>query len=60
MIHAVEAADEPFISLERLTDRDLDRILEQLEARAVRLRGVGQPVIKTRAEGREEERSIAA
>jgi low affinity Fe/Cu permease len=59
LIHAVEAADERFIGLERLTDRDLDSILEQVEARAVRLRGAGLPVIKTRAEDREEERPNA-
>lgn len=52
LIHAVEAADERFIGLERLTDHDLRTILEQVEARAIRLKGAGLPVIRTRAEDR--------
>jgi len=55
LIHAVEAADERFIGLERLTDKDLRTILEQVEARAVRLHGAGLPVIRTREEDRRSE-----
>lgn len=52
LIHAVETADERFIGLERLTDRDLKTILRQVEERAIRLQGRGLPVIRTRAEDR--------
>lgn len=50
LIHAIEAADERFIGLERLTDRDLKIILQQVEERARRLHGEGLPIIRTRAE----------
>jgi len=55
LIHAVEAADERFIGLERLTDKDLRSILEQVEARAIRLQGAGLPIIRTREEDRQSE-----
>jgi low affinity Fe/Cu permease len=52
LLHAVRAADERFIGIEHLTDRDLDRILAEVEARAQRLhKGKDQmPVAATRAE----------
>ncbi|MGO4410053.1 MULTISPECIES: low affinity iron permease family protein [unclassified Brevundimonas] len=60
LIHAVEAADERFIGLERLTDRDLKIILQQVEERARRLQGSGLPAIRTRAEDGGGEESGAA
>lgn len=53
LIHAVGTADERFIGIEHLTDAELKRILEQVEARAARLHGGGDgalPVIATREE----------
>ena len=53
LIHAVGKADERFVGIEHLTEKDLDRILEQVEARAARVhRGKGNaiPVIATRKE----------
>jgi low affinity Fe/Cu permease len=51
LLHAVGAADERFIGIEHLTDRDLDRILAEVEARAQRLHGDDEmPVVATRAE----------
>lgn len=52
LLHAVSAADERFIGIEHLTDKDLDRILAEVEARAQRLHeGEDQmPVVATRAE----------
>ncbi len=52
LLHAVTAADERFIGIEHLTDKDLDRILAEVEARAQRLHdGDDQmPVVATRAE----------
>ena len=53
LLHAVESADERFIGIEHLTDKDLDRILAEVEARAQRLHGGDQmPVVATRAEDR--------
>jgi low affinity Fe/Cu permease len=51
LLHAVSAADERFIGIEHLTERDLDRILVEVEARAQRLHGDNPlPVVATRAE----------
>ncbi|MEY4555685.1 MAG: hypothetical protein RL093_804 [Pseudomonadota bacterium] len=52
LLHAVTAADERFIGIEHLTDKDLAKILAEVEARAQRLhKGDDQmPVVATRAE----------
>ena len=53
LIHAVRAADERFIGIEHLTERDLDLILSEVEGRAARIHGDGahvRPVVATRAE----------
>ena len=52
LLHAVSAADERFIGIEHLTEKDLDRILAEVEARAQRLHdGDDQmPIVATRAE----------
>ncbi|WP_439476773.1 low affinity iron permease family protein [Brevundimonas sp.] len=51
LLHAVSAADERFIGIEHLTEKDLAKILAEVEARAQRLHGDDQmPVVATRAE----------
>ena len=50
LIHAVGKADERFVGIERLGEKDLDAILAKVEARAMRLRGEGPPVVATRVE----------
>ena len=50
LLHAVRAADERFIGIERLTDKELDAILAEVEGRARRLRKDGLPRVATRAE----------
>jgi len=53
LIHAVRAADERFIGIEHLTEKDLDKILGQVERRAERIHGGGadaMPVVATRQE----------
>ncbi len=51
LLHAVTAADERFIGIEHLTEKDLARILGEVEARAQRLHGDDRlPVVATRAE----------
>ena len=50
LIHAVARADERFVGIERLGEKELDLILAQVEARALRLRGEGPPVVATRLE----------
>ena len=51
LLHAVTAADERFIGIEHLTEKDLDKILAEVEARAQRLHGGDQmPIVATRAE----------
>ncbi|KQY75475.1 low affinity iron permease family protein [Brevundimonas sp. Root1423] len=53
LIHAIRAADERFIGIEHLTEKDLDKILGQVEQRAERIHGEGAkalPVVATRAE----------
>ena len=50
LIHAVSKADERFVGIERLSEKELDRILEEVEERALRLRGGGPPIVATRQE----------
>jgi low affinity Fe/Cu permease len=53
LIHAVRTADERFVGIEHLTERDLDTILSQVEERAGRIHGDpggDLPVVATRAE----------
>ncbi|MEJ6789954.1 low affinity iron permease family protein [Brevundimonas sp. BR2-1] len=53
LIHAVKAADERFIGIEHMTEKDLDKILSEVEGRATRIHGEGptaMPVVATRAE----------
>ena len=53
LIHAVRAADERFIGIEHMTEKDLDKILSEVENRATRVHGEGptaMPVVATRAE----------
>ena len=50
LIHAVAKADERFVGIERLGEKELDLILAQVEARAMRLRGEGPPLVATRLE----------
>ncbi len=55
LLHAVRAADERFIGIEHMTEKDLDRILAEVEGRAARVHGQGRramPVVATRAEDR--------
>jgi len=60
LIHAVSKADERFVGIERLGEKDLDTILQQVEARAKRLRGEGLPVVATRLEDAEKSLKAAA
>lgn len=60
LIHAVRAADERFIGIERLTDHELKAILTEVEDRAHRLRGEGPPVVETRAEEEARAERLAA
>jgi len=61
LLHAVGKADERFVGIERLSEKELDLILEQVEARALRIRGEGPPVVATRkqdaAKGRKKVKS---
>lgn len=53
VIHALRSADERFIGIEHLTEKDLDKILREVEQRAGRIHGDGVdalPVVATRAE----------
>lgn len=53
LIHAVRAADERFIGIEHMTEKDLDTILRKVESRASRIHGDGvkaMPVVATRGE----------
>ena len=52
LIHAVRNADERFIGIERLSDKELAFILEKVEERAVVIKGDGPPVVATRAQDR--------
>ncbi|KQW78788.1 low affinity iron permease family protein [Brevundimonas sp. Root1279] len=58
LLHAVRNADERFIGIERLSDKELAVILEKVEARAIVIKGEGPPVVATRAQDRK--RSAAA
>ncbi|MDI1326101.1 MAG: low affinity iron permease family protein [Brevundimonas sp.] len=52
LIH-VRAADERFIGVEHMTEKDLQKILLEVEGRATRIHGGGakaMPVVATRAE----------
>jgi low affinity Fe/Cu permease len=65
LIHAVGKADERFVGIEHLTEKDLDTILSQVEERAGRVHGDADgalPVVATRAEdlAREERRARKA
>ena len=60
LLHAVRSADERFIGIEHLKERDLERILAEVESRAGRLHGGDQmPVVATRAEDRSGRRRAA-
>ncbi|MBU3969678.1 MAG: low affinity iron permease family protein [Alphaproteobacteria bacterium] len=53
LIHAVSRADERFVGIEHLTEKDLDTILSQVEERAGRIHGDPDgdlPIVATRAE----------
>lgn len=57
LLHAVGEADERFIGIEHLSERDLDRIIAQVEARAGRIHdgGAGRlPIVATRREDEEQ------
>ena len=60
LIHAVRAADERFVGIEHLTEKDLDKILGEVEGRAERIHGEGHealPVVATRKEDQAQEAS---
>ncbi|MDO9589182.1 MAG: low affinity iron permease family protein [Brevundimonas sp.] len=53
LIHAIRNADEGFVGIEHLTEKDLDTILSRVEERAGRIHGDAGgalPVVATRAE----------
>jgi low affinity Fe/Cu permease len=50
LLHAVARADERFVGIERLSEKELDLILAQVEARAERVRKQGGPIVATREE----------
>lgn len=50
LIHAVRNADERFVGIERLSEKELDDILAEVEARAIRLRSQRQTRTATRTE----------
>ena len=50
LLHAVGKADERFVGIERLGEKELDLILAQVEARAERIRQRGGPLVATREE----------
>lgn len=53
LLHGVARADERFVGIERLTEKELDLILAQVEARAERIRKQGGPIVATRREDAE-------
>lgn len=55
LIHAVGTADERFVGIERLSEKELDGILERVEARARKVRKQGPPVVATREQDAERE-----
>ncbi|HYC73481.1 low affinity iron permease family protein [Brevundimonas sp.] len=56
LLHAVSKADERFVGIERLSEKELDLILAQVEARAERVRKLGGPLVATRDEDTERKR----
>ena len=60
LIHAVSKADERFVGIERLSEKELDAILAEVEARAARVRTKGDPVVATRAQDARAEKQAAA
>jgi low affinity Fe/Cu permease len=50
LIHAVARADERFVGIERLSEKELDEILAEVEARAIRLRSQRHSRAATRTE----------
>lgn len=50
LLHAVGKADERFVGIERLSEKELDLILTQVEARAEKVRQRGGPLVATREE----------
>lgn len=53
LIHAIRSADERFVGIEHMTEKNLDTILSQVEERAGRIHGDPDgdlPVVATRAE----------
>ncbi|HYC98212.1 low affinity iron permease family protein [Brevundimonas sp.] len=54
LLHAVARADERFVGIERLSEKELDLILAQVEARAERIRQRGGPLLSTRVEDAEQ------
>ena len=53
LLHAIRSADERFIGIEHMTEKDLDKILAEVEGRAARVHGEGHdvmPVVATRKE----------
>ena len=59
LIHAVSKADERFVGIERLSEKELDAILAEVEARAARIRTKGRPVVATRAQDERAEKQAA-
>ena len=59
LIHAVSKADERFVGIERLSEKELDAILAEVEARALRIQSKGAPVVATRAQDAQAERRAA-
>ena len=63
LLHAIRAADERFIGIEHMTEKDLDKILVEVERRAARVHGEGpraMPVVATRAEDSSARGKVAA
>ena len=60
LLHGVARADERFVGIERLTEKELDLILAQVEARAERVREQGGPIVATRQEDAKKSRKAAA
>ena len=59
LLHAVARADERFVGIERLSEKELDLILAQVEARAERIRQRGGPLVATREEETARKRQAA-
>lgn len=50
LLHAVSRAGERFVGIEGLSEKELDQILAQAEARAESVRKLGGPLVATREE----------